>query len=377
MVWESRVIERDALYREVWAQPMTILAKQYGISDVALRKVCLKLNVPMPQAGHWAKVRHGKRVARPTLPAPKGNLQHHLRRWVDPDGPELAVRLQTVVVAPPRVAADVAAPTSIDDCHRVVRNTDAALAKGRLDDDGRILSAGRGCCDIRVTSGSRARAILLCELVIRVCVAAGLTLEERLSSADGARLKAGERWYTWRVMETGVAVGPDAAPGAPRTTAAGRRRPAPGMRIDFVADAERRTVLTYRDNAEGRLESKLVEMPGGLLQASALAKLQAELAEEQRLAQEARLRDRVRRIAVRKEELERLKVIEELADRLRRAEALRTYGLALAQQRFENQPLDDASLAQRLRWITQAADWLDPTRPGNWPEVDDAPQTLW
>ena len=35
MVWESTVIERDALYREVWAQPMTVLAKKYGISDVA------------------------------------------------------------------------------------------------------------------------------------------------------------------------------------------------------------------------------------------------------------------------------------------------------------------------------------------------------
>lgn len=377
MGWESKVIERNALYQEVWAQPMTILAKQYGISDVALRKVCLKLNVPMPQAGHWAKVRHGKRVAKPALPAHKGYLQHDIRRWVDPDAPQLEARLQALVVEVPKASLVVAPPVSLDECHKVVRNTDAALEKGRLDDIGRLLSAGRGCCDVRVTSGARPRAVLLCEQLIRACVAVGMKLEERLSTGDGPRLQAGDRWYTWRVTETGTAGVSGSVAQETRTTSAGRRRPPPGLRIDFSEDAGKRTVLTFRDNAHGRLEAKVNEMPAGLLHAAAVAKLQAELAEEQRRAQEARWLDRQRRIATKKEELERLKVTEELADRLRRAEALRAYGKALEERRFENRALDEQTLERRLHWIQQAADWLDPTRPGHWPEVDDAPQTPW
>jgi hypothetical protein len=35
------------MYDQVWAQPMTNLAKEHGISDVALAKT-KKLNIPYP-----------------------------------------------------------------------------------------------------------------------------------------------------------------------------------------------------------------------------------------------------------------------------------------------------------------------------------------
>jgi len=35
------------LYEEVWAEPVTTVAKRYGISDVALRKICRRLAVPL------------------------------------------------------------------------------------------------------------------------------------------------------------------------------------------------------------------------------------------------------------------------------------------------------------------------------------------
>jgi hypothetical protein len=45
-------VTRQALYDQVWSTPMTKLAKEYGISDVALAKICKKLNVPYPQRGY-------------------------------------------------------------------------------------------------------------------------------------------------------------------------------------------------------------------------------------------------------------------------------------------------------------------------------------
>ena len=48
--------EREKLYEEVWAEPVSTVAKRYGVSDVALRKTCQKLAVPLPARGHWARV---------------------------------------------------------------------------------------------------------------------------------------------------------------------------------------------------------------------------------------------------------------------------------------------------------------------------------
>jgi len=60
--------ERLALYEEVWSSPLTTLAKKYGMSDNGLRKICKKLNIPLPQAGHWARVSAGQVIPKPPLP---------------------------------------------------------------------------------------------------------------------------------------------------------------------------------------------------------------------------------------------------------------------------------------------------------------------
>ena len=60
--------ERQALYEEVWATPLSTLGPKYGLSDNGLRKVCKAMNIPLPAIGHWAKVRAGHMVGRSDLP---------------------------------------------------------------------------------------------------------------------------------------------------------------------------------------------------------------------------------------------------------------------------------------------------------------------
>ncbi len=61
---ESQNIEqmRMTLYEEVWSEPVTTVAARYGLSDNGLRKRCKALNIPLPPAGYWAKVKAGKPV---------------------------------------------------------------------------------------------------------------------------------------------------------------------------------------------------------------------------------------------------------------------------------------------------------------------------
>ena len=64
--------ERAKLYQEVWIEAVTTVAKRYGISDVALRKICRKLAVPLPPLGYWAKLAAGKKLLTPPLPTYAG-----------------------------------------------------------------------------------------------------------------------------------------------------------------------------------------------------------------------------------------------------------------------------------------------------------------
>ena len=59
--------EREKLFNEVWKEPMTSVAKRYGLSDNGLRKRCIKLEIPLPPTGHWAKFQAGRSVT----PQPK------------------------------------------------------------------------------------------------------------------------------------------------------------------------------------------------------------------------------------------------------------------------------------------------------------------
>jgi hypothetical protein len=64
--------DRDSLYLEVSTTPISALAKKYGLSDVGLRKVCIRLDIPLPGRGHWQKLAAGKTSTMPPLPPAKG-----------------------------------------------------------------------------------------------------------------------------------------------------------------------------------------------------------------------------------------------------------------------------------------------------------------
>ncbi|MDF2651688.1 MAG: hypothetical protein K0Q73_7493 [Paenibacillus sp.] len=62
------IYNRETLYKEVWQVPVTEVAKKYGVSNVAIRKVCQSLDIPTPEVGYWAKLRAGKVVTQTPLP---------------------------------------------------------------------------------------------------------------------------------------------------------------------------------------------------------------------------------------------------------------------------------------------------------------------
>jgi hypothetical protein len=85
MPWITLTYSRAKLYEEVWSEPVTIVAKRYGVSDVALRKTCAKLCVPLPPLGYWSKIRFRKAPPRPPLPRYAGPQELTRQRFIDRD----------------------------------------------------------------------------------------------------------------------------------------------------------------------------------------------------------------------------------------------------------------------------------------------------
>ena len=69
---------RVELFDLVWSKPMTHLAKELGLSDVGLRKICVKFGIPLPPRGHWSRLQFGKQDPRPQLPFENNNPQIRL-----------------------------------------------------------------------------------------------------------------------------------------------------------------------------------------------------------------------------------------------------------------------------------------------------------
>ena len=65
---EQQVLTRNDLYDMVWSEPMTALSKKYNVSDTGLRKICKRLNIPLPKLGHWQRIQYGKKIIRQPLP---------------------------------------------------------------------------------------------------------------------------------------------------------------------------------------------------------------------------------------------------------------------------------------------------------------------
>jgi hypothetical protein len=72
---EPIFVSREELYEQVWATPTRSLAAKYGISDVAIGKICKKLCVPKPPPGYWARVAAGHTPSKAPLPRSRADQQ--------------------------------------------------------------------------------------------------------------------------------------------------------------------------------------------------------------------------------------------------------------------------------------------------------------
>ena len=78
-------LSREQLHAMVWSEPMTKVAARFGVTDVALRKKCVRHSVPVPGRGYWQQRDAGRSPAPIELPrhTDTGSIEFCLRGATD------------------------------------------------------------------------------------------------------------------------------------------------------------------------------------------------------------------------------------------------------------------------------------------------------
>jgi hypothetical protein len=171
---------RQELYDRVWKTPMQQLAKEFGISDVGLAKICRRYDVPVPPRGYWAKKAHGKRVT--VTPLPDKSTSESIT--IGGTSPVASPAQETALEAPELSAARtyeaqlenlIVVSDVLRRRHPLVRRTEDYLKSARANTRG-ILDAGYGCLDVSVSKAQIPRAMRIMEAILEAFERRGYAL---------------------------------------------------------------------------------------------------------------------------------------------------------------------------------------------------------
>lgn len=343
-----RTVTRTALYARVWTTPMTTLAKEFGISDVGLRKICKRANIPLPPGGYWMMKQYGKRLPRkPELPPLQAGESEELRIAESPK------KVEVDIDVPPDIAQAIeierareepigfpASPTP----HAIVKSwerarqpsygpptfTPATESRRR-----RIVSVLLREIEKRggkiVSENENAFNIVLFRQTIKVTIAERM-VQERVPLTDKEREHG---WYASRGYRTEL-------------------RPSGLLRLRLEHYFRNPVRKEWNETAERPLEGRLREIIIGLYVAAAALQreVEAEAIRRQREAEEERRRWKA--AEKRKRERERVNLLLEDASSWSKAQALRRYIVAMEKTGIKTG--DD----EWFSWARRVADALDP-----------------
>lgn len=163
------VLTRQQLYDMIWERAVSKIAPELGISDVALRKQCVKHAIPLPDATYWGRLHAGRPVMRKPLGvAPKGvsdRIVIDARAKPPPPEPVEAA----IAVARQPVEA-VAVPEKL---HPLIAKTLVAARKVQPDRNGAITGLGEDVFRIRAHPDTLDRVSVFLNALVHNALARG------------------------------------------------------------------------------------------------------------------------------------------------------------------------------------------------------------
>lgn len=168
-------LQRDELYEKVWTTPMQRLAKELGLSDVGLAKLCKRHGIPTPGRGYWTRVATGKNPARTPLPPLKDKDSRLGSVQINPSEKKPAAPASKVPIP------NIVVPEALIISHPHARRTRRLLANAHKDDRGILVPKHMNpikekTFHVRVSSRALPRAIRILDVFLHAVEENGHTL---------------------------------------------------------------------------------------------------------------------------------------------------------------------------------------------------------
>ena len=374
---------REELYAEVWEQPLVRIAPKYGISAVALGKVCQKLQIPLPGRGYWVKKEFGKLVERlPLLPGKNLPVVQRVKfpspeggAVPGPDAPEEPPSdpeyLRTVEFESRHIKIDPDAKW-----HPLIKTAERILKQTEPDDRG-ILQPPyyrELCLDLHISKVSLQRALVFVNAVILALEAEGFFVSVKPGKHQTCAKIFGHDIH-FAMAERARVVGRREAKESSywtRTLVDYKPTGVLEFRVDGYEFGE-----TFRDGKKGRLESQLSKCVAALLWKGRGRVLSAKLEAQREIERAAKEREKQELAKQIAEEEKKVKELENWVTNWKRAQELREFISVLERvwQQAGHDLSPEAQKGQRILWMKQQADRFDPMMP-NPPSILDRKREL-
>lgn len=360
----------------IWEEALSKLAPKLGLSDVGLRKMCKRHNIPLPPQGYWARSPERRSPKRTPLPQPDKDwdLEFVIPLQETPEGrSDLDAKFGPQIAAESLPENQIAVVENQEPRHPMSKAVAKSLEKARADQYGAVTCAIPTAFRVRVPCESIERALGIIDALATALDARGLVIEKGPESGT-AVVRVGGQLLRLSLEETSsrqVHRATEAEKDAIR-----RRgysfgplydfRPSGNMTLKIENIWQAGVQSSWRDTSTRRIEDRLNEVMAGLyLVAHAIDIKERKEAERQRRINAENARRAALR-AQRENEAKFFTQLEACAKDWHRAEILRGFATAVeakARQTDGTLPGDKAAWVLRARRIADRVDPLTPNPP--------------
>jgi hypothetical protein len=275
--------DREKLYEEIWKEPMTVVSKRYGVSDVALSKTCKKLKVPKPPLGYWAKRKAGQNPKTPKLPKFKDAPRQIIRKSVpfifnqpkkvenkDYLVPEIFIQAQELIAKESLPEMKIIIPEDIKSLHPFVRNTRRVFKEkhksNNFQEYNRYSTKGEGVFNLDVSEDSLHRATLILQALCVAFKKRGFKLLE-VEKKEFVQVEIMGKYVSLKISEKSIKREMPDKNNYPSFEFI----PSGRLKMEIVAPTPFEGQKNWTDGKNEKLEDKLIKFISGMINAAAWA----------------------------------------------------------------------------------------------------------
>jgi hypothetical protein len=376
---ETLELKREALYEEVWSEPMSALARKYSLSDVGLTKICRKLKIPVPGRGYWQK----KKMDKTPLPPLKfGDADsytlHREKKDILPIDEAHDVEARSLISLEESPQNKIQVHPRLTFPHPLIEKTLNALNATNPDKYGRVSPHTDKCFSVSITRNSVNRAMRILDALVKRFVERGFPVSFRNDQYNTYR---GRDLTYVTVLKQKIEISLEEPAGkverilTPQEKKDFEKHPWKySDKYTYVPSGELVLKINnvhwgnirrcWSDGKKAKLEDCLNDFVIGLIRASSVLRsrdLQREIEKRQREELERQYIEKERAI---QEEKNRVSALLQEVKNWNKSRQIREYVDAVKEQAVRNNGIvtSDSALGKWLTWAAQQADCLDPLK---------------